>query len=128
MNQFIIMLIRKLNYLRTRRKSSRTRRKSSRTRQSAPLLGRTTTVEDNKTQVNLEKGVSSHQIIVSRSNLEEEKRQEGLQKSDRSCSDAISESKEDTTSLGQSLRELKMDMAKSQNQRYIHTTYKSITI
>ena len=54
---------------------------------SAPLLGRTTTVEDNKTQVNLEKGVSSHQIIVSRSNLEEEKRQEGLQKSDRTCSD-----------------------------------------
>ena len=95
---------------------------------SAPLLGRTTTVEDNKTQVNLEKGVSSHQIIVSRSNLEEEKRQEGLQKSDHSCSDAIAESKEDTTSLGQSLRELKMDMAKSQNQRYIHTTYKSITI
>ena len=29
---------------------------------SAPLLGRTTTVEDNKTQVNLEKGVSSHQV------------------------------------------------------------------
>ena len=54
---------------------------------SAPLLGRTSTVEDNKTQVNLEKGVSSHQIIVSRSNLEEEKRQEGLQKSDRTCSD-----------------------------------------
>ena len=53
---------------------------------------------------------------------------EGLQKSDHSCSDAIAESKEDTTSLGQSLRELKMDMAKSQNQRYIHTTYKSITI
>ena len=44
-------------------------------------------MEDNKTQVNLEKGVSSHQIIVSRSNLEEEKRQEGLQKSDRACSD-----------------------------------------
>ena len=74
-------------------------------------------MEDNKTQVNLEKGVSSHQIIVSRSNLEEEKRQEGLQKSDHSCSDAIAESKEDTTSLGKSLRELKMDMAKSQNQR-----------
>ena len=72
--------------------------------------------------------MSSHQVIVSRSDLEEEKRQEGLQKSDRSCSDAISESKEDTTSLGQSLRELKMDMTKSQNQRYIHTTYKSITI
>ena len=68
------------------------------------------------------------QVIVSRSDLEEEKRKEGLQKSDRLCSDAISESKEDTTSLGQSLRELKMDMAKSQNQRYIHTTYKSITI
>ena len=95
---------------------------------SAPLLGRTTTVEDNKTQVNLEKGVSSHQIIVSRSKLGEEKRQEGLQKSDRSCSDVISESKEDTTSLGQSLRELKMDMAKSQNQRYKHTTHKCITI
>ena len=59
--------------------------------------------------------MSSHQVIVSRSDLEEEKRQEGLQKSDHSCSDAIAESKEDTTSLGQSLRELKMDMAKSQN-------------
>ena len=73
-------------------------------------------------------GNYTFQVIVSRSDLEEEKRQEGLQKFDRSCSDAISESKEDTTSLGQSLRELKMDMAKSQNQRYIHTTYKCITI
>ena len=56
------------------------------------------------------------QVIVSRSDLEEEKRQEGLQKSDRSCSDAISESKEDTTSLGQSLRDPKLQ---GRNQRHI---------
>ena len=45
---------------------------------TAQLLGRTATTEDNKIQVNLEKGV-----IVSRSNLEEEKHREV---SERSCS------------------------------------------
>ena len=47
---------------------------------TAQLHGRTTTTEDDKTQiVNLEKGVSSCPVILSHSHsdLEEEKRQEG---------------------------------------------------
>ena len=98
---------------------------------TAQLHGGTLTTEDNKTQVvNLEKGVSSCPVIVSHSHsdLEEEKRQEGSEEekrqegSDRSCSDAISGSKDqDTTTQGNSLNTLRKEVSKPQgkNQRHI---------
>ena len=90
---------------------------------TAQLHGRTSTTEDNKTQVvNLEKGLSSCPVIVSHSHSDLEEKNVRRDLTDRSCSDAISGSKDqDTTTQGNSLNTLRKEVSKPQgkNQRHI---------